>query len=145
MKQLDYEEKINEVMNILKNEKPIVLCTSNGNKVAARTVYYFLFNDCIYFVTSKAYKKCKQIEKNHNVALCIANIQIEGVATILGHPKLDENNKLLEYTQENCPEISNYTKHKNTVIIEIKINNVEMWLKGREYINYEDKTAYRIG
>jgi len=54
MKQLNYEEKIKDIENILKKEKTIVLCTSNGDKVAARTVYYFFYNDCIYFVTSNS-------------------------------------------------------------------------------------------
>jgi len=145
MKQLDFELKSKEIEKTLKRGKSIVLCTSNGNKVAARAVYYCLFNGHIYFVTSKAYNKCKQIEKNNNVALCIENIQIEGIATILGHATLEVNNKIFEYIQKNCSDIYKFTKYKNTVLIEIKINNVEMWIKGREFINYENKTAYRIG
>ena len=145
MKQLDFEVKFKEIENILKKGKSIVLCTSNGNKVAARAVFYCLFKGCIYFVTSKAYNKCKQIDKNNNVALCIENIQIEGIASILGHATLEINNKIFEYIQKYCPEIYRYTKLKNSVLVEIKINNVQMWIKGREFINFENKTAYRIG
>ena len=72
-------------------EKEIVISTANGNKVAARTVYFVFYIYCIYFVTSKSYEKYKQIEKNSNVALCFFNISMEGVAIIKGHPELEEN------------------------------------------------------
>jgi len=69
-KELDYKEKLNEIIGLLEKEKEIVISTANGNKVAARTVYFVFYNNCIYFVTSKSYEKYKQIKKNSNVALC---------------------------------------------------------------------------
>ena len=146
MKQLDFNVKYTEIKNILKKEKSIVLCTSNGSKVAARTVYFVYFKDCIYFVTSMSYKKYKQIEKNQNVALCFSNIQIVGVASILGHPNLEGNKNILEYMEKNCSEMYKYVKYKNTVLIKVSIDDIEMWEKGgREYLNIENKTANRIG
>ena len=144
-KELDYEEKLYEIKDILEKEKEIVISTANGNKVAARTVYFVYYNNSIYFVTSKSYEKFKQIEKNSNVALCSFNISIEGVAVNKGHPESKENKKVFDYCLSKCPEMKKYGKYKNTVLIEIKINKIEMWKGGREYININEKTAYRIG
>jgi len=58
---------------------------------------------------------------------------------------LEINSKIFEYIQKCFPEIYRYTKYKISVLVEIKINNVEMWIKGREFINYENEAAYRIG
>jgi len=63
----------------------------------------------------------------------------------LGHPNTEENKIIFEYIKNNHSEIYKYTKYKNTALIKIKINIVEMWLKGRELIDYENKTAKRIG
>ena len=145
MKQLDFNECYNEIKEILEKEKSIVLCTSNGDKVSARTVFFAFYKDCIYFVTSKAYSKCKQIEKNPNVALCLLNLQVEGIALFIGHPKSDENKEIYNKCLKNCPEMDHYCKYKNTVLIEININKIGMWKKGREYIDLNKKNAYRIG
>jgi len=82
MKQFDYKEKYKEVMEYLEKEKVMVLATSDGDKVAARAVWFVLYESSIYFFTLKSYSKYKQIIKNPNIALCINNIQIQGVAYI---------------------------------------------------------------
>jgi uncharacterized pyridoxamine 5'-phosphate oxidase family protein len=146
MKQLDFEEKCNEIMEGLKKENTIVLATVHGDKVAARTVYYVLYESFIYFVTSKAYSKYKQMEKNQNVALCLHNIQIEGIVKIKGHPTQKENKTITEYCIKKCTGFNHYIKYKNTVLIEVKMNKIEFWNNhGREYIDLNEKTAYRIG
>lgn len=144
-KQLEYENKYNEFIDTLKNEKYIVLATINGNKAAARTVFYIFFENSIYFVTSKAYPKCKQIMKNQNVALCLFNFQIEGIANNKGHPSLDENKNILDYISKNRPDMNRYTKTKNIVLIEIKMTKAQIWNNGgREFIDFENKTAHRL-
>lgn len=147
--QLEYETKYHEVMQYLKNKDSIVIATTNGNKVAARTVYFVLYESSIYFLTSKAYAKCKQIVKNPNVALCVDHIQIEGIAYSKGHPGLEENKLILETYLGKCPEKEHnlrYVKHKNTVFIEVAIDKISTWNKGgREYIIPGNQTAFRIG
>jgi len=145
-KQIDFDSRYNEIMDALKNDKSIVFCTSNGDKVAARTVFFALHNDCIYFMTSTAYPKYKQICKNPNVALCLQNIQIEGIANIKGHPSLEENKGIVDSFTKACPENNRYIHHKNTVLIEIKITKVQTWREGvREYIDFIEKSAYSVG
>ena len=148
-KQLHYDDKYNEIINTLENKDSIVIATSDKDKVAARTVYFIMHNSCIYFLTSKAYDKYKQITKNPNVALCSDNIQIQGIAKTIGHPELEENKVILEQFLNKCPgkeQNSRYAKHKNTVFIEIEIVKISAWINGgREYIDPIGKSAYRIG
>ena len=145
-KQLDYCEKYKEFAETLENNKSIVLATSHRDKVMARTVYYALHDSSLYFLTSSAYAKYKQIARNQNVALCLNNIQIEGVAHIKGHPSAYENKAVLEHLIKRCPENNRYVKRKNTVLVEVKIGNITMWNNNdREYINPAQKSAYRVG
>lgn len=148
-RQLQYDEKYIEIIKFLESKNAIVVATADGDKVAARTVYFILHESSIYFLTSKAYSKYKQIIKKPNVALCVDNIQIEGIAYVKGHPCLEQNKSILDCYLEKCPEKENnrrYIKHKNTVFIEVKISKIATWRDGgREYINPTEKSAYRVG
>ena len=148
-KQLQYDESYNKVIKALESKDSIVIATFNKDKIAARTVYFVLYDSCIYFITSKAYNKYKQILKNQNVALCSDYIQIEGIAEVVGHPMLEESKVILEYFLEKYPKNENnkrYVKHKNTVFIKVKISKISAWINGcREYIDPIEKSAYRIG
>ncbi|QQO10547.1 pyridoxamine 5'-phosphate oxidase family protein [Breznakiella homolactica] len=145
MKQLDFKEKYREVMENLEKEPFIVLATLDGDKAAARTVFFFMYNSSIYFITSKPYSKYKQIAKNPNVALCINNIQIQGTAHIQGHPSLKENKLVLDFLlQKPDNAVNRYVKYKSSVLIEVKIDKIQTWTKGgREYIDIHKKEAYR--
>lgn len=147
MKDLDFKEKYNEVMERLKNNDTIVLATSKKDVVSARSVWYVLYESSIYFFTAPAYAKIKQIEKNPNVALCLDNIQLKGTAFIKGHPLQKENEKITAYCIEKHSGISEYNMNrKNMVLVEVKIHRIEMWVKhGREYLDITEKKAYRIG
>ena len=147
MKNLDFDVVKEDVFHTLKNNLSIVLATSCNNRVTAREVYFASNGFTIYFVTSKAYEKYKQIEKNSNVALCINNIQMEGVASIKGHPNQPENKDALNICiNKNKEAFERYVKHKNTVLIEILVRRVEIWKNnGREYLDIEKSEAYRIG
>jgi len=145
MKELDFEKKYNEVLKRLENEKTIVLATSHKDKVTARSVWFILYKSSIYFITSKAYTKYKQIEKNPNIALCLDNIQIEGIGNIKGHSSLKENELIRDYCEKKHTGITHFMKYKNSVFVEVKINKITIWNKGREYIDLAEKKAYRVG
>jgi general stress protein 26 len=147
MKSLDYEVLKQNVISALENSNSIVLATSSNNRVTAREVYFASNDFRIFFITSKAYDKCKQIEKNNNVALCLGNIQMEGIATIKGHPNLakniNEKNICLNKSRE---EFEPYFKYKNTVLIEVVVSLVKLWNnRGREYLDINKHEAYRVG
>lgn len=146
MKYLEYESTRNEVIKIIEQQKTIVIATSYKERVTARTVYCISNGLTVYFLTSKAYLKYKQIEKNPRVAACFDNVQLEGVTSILGHPNLEKNLAILR----NCPSFNDefmyFAKYKNTVLIGIDIHFIEMWKDGgRECIDVDKRESYRIG
>lgn len=147
MKSLDYEILKQEVTHTLENSKSIVLATCSNNRVTAREVYFATNNFSIYFITSKAFDKYKQIEKNRNVALCLGNIQMEGIAIIKGHPNLPENEtETTICLKKSRKEFEHFIKYKNTILIEVVVTRVELWKNnGREYLNINKGEAYRVG
>ncbi|HEX2947890.1 MAG TPA: pyridoxamine 5'-phosphate oxidase family protein [Clostridia bacterium] len=147
MKSLDYEVLKQDVIKALENSNSIVLATCNNNRVTAREVYFASNDFRIFFITSKAYDKCKQIEKNNNVALCLGNIQMEGTATIKGHPNLADNiNERTVCLNKSKENFEQYFKYKNIVLIEVVVSNVKLWNNGgREYLDINKHRAYRIG
>ncbi len=126
MKSLDFDEEKIRIETLISSRNNIVLATSDKNRVTARTVYCVSDGLKIYFLTSKAYLKFKQIEKNPNVALCFDNVQIEGTAAILGHPSDKSNSAVMEKAARHKPFMS-FVKYKNTVLIEVTISSVELW------------------
>ena len=146
MKSLDYMEIKEKIIQLLKEQKNIVLATCENGKVTARTVYCASNELKIYFLTSKAYTKYKQIIKNPFVAMCFNNVQLQGRAMILGHPSSDENKEILEECGHLEKELMYWAKYKNTVLIEVDINEVQCWNNnGREYMDVLNKKSYRIG
>lgn len=85
-----------EIYEFLKSKKHIVLATSFNNRVTARTISYVIINDKIIFQTDSTFIKSEQIRLNNKVALCIDNIQIEGIAEITGNHFNECNRDFLE-------------------------------------------------
>ena len=61
MKEIDFKELSNEIIDLLHNISEITVATCNSNKVTARTVYCMCDNLNLYFITSSAYTKYKQL------------------------------------------------------------------------------------
>jgi hypothetical protein len=91
-KELDYEREKDRVLRFLEGKHAITLATSLEDRVTARTVSFANDGLAILFMSWAHHSKCVQIRGNPCVALCRHNVQIEGVAEILGSP-LDERNK----------------------------------------------------
>ena len=130
MKALEYETIASQIEDWLREKSQVVLATTDGKRVSARTVYYFSERLKVYFVTSKAYNKYEQIQKNPYVALCMNNIQIEGIAVEKGHPLSEENKEIIGLVDEQSA-IYSFFKYRNTVLFEVAISNVEMWIDGQ--------------
>ncbi len=125
-----------ECFDILDNNKHIVLATSYNNLVTARTISYVMINEKLYFQTLKTYEKVNQINHNNRVALCIDNLQIEGLAKIVGHP-FDNNNLFLElYKEKHNSAYKKYSSLADEVVIEIIINKISRW-------NYIDNVGHK--
>lgn len=151
MKEIDFKILQNEITGLLDNTNECILATSWNNRVTARTIYYVCNGLDIYFLTSRAYTKCKQIAKNSNIALCKGNMQIEGIAEIKGHPLLEENKMIVDIlNKKNSEYIKKYSHYKNTELIVIRPKLITLCKRaGRrlyyEYLDIDKNTAYTKG
>lgn len=150
MKELDYTDLYREVIHELKAHKEIVLATCVNNKVTARVVNCMYHQDSLYFITSRAYNKYKQIKKNNNVALSINNIQIEGRAEDLSHPLNDENSDIKSLYEQDASffeYFTRYSRYKNSVLIKIRLEliTLNMGNGGYKYLNLKTQKACSKG
>lgn len=66
--------------------RKMVLSTSENNRVSSRMMSVVQIDGTFYFQTDITFKKYHQIISNPNAALCIDNIQIEGICKEIGQP-----------------------------------------------------------
>lgn len=66
--------------------KQMVLSTSRQDHVTSRMMSIVQKEGVFYFQTDREMRKYRQLESNPRVALCIENIQIEGVCREIGAP-----------------------------------------------------------
>ncbi len=123
---LNYNVMKEEVFNQLGSHKIMVLATSSEDRVTARNMSCIIMDQKIYFQTDKLFLKTQQILKNQNVALCTDNIQMEGIAKIIGHsddaPEFCETYKKYFRTSYEA-----YTHLRNQVIIEVEPVFITLW------------------
>lgn len=92
--------KLDQIFEQIGDHAKIVLATSNSNnRVSARNMCFIILNKKLYFQTDNTFRKYYDLKENNQVALCINNIQIEGICEELGHPldNVDFINKFKEY------------------------------------------------
>ena len=104
----------------------------------------------VYCQTDSSYTKYKQIAENPNVALCAGNVQLEGTASILGHPFADENKRFAElFKEKHLGSFNAYSHLENEVVIGIEPTRVVLWkydVNGasyRDFLELADGQAYR--
>lgn len=83
---MNYEKAYMEFWEDFGDSKKMVLSTSLNDIVTSRMMSIVAINEKIYFQTDNTFRKYEQLKGNHNVALCIDNIQIEGKCMDIGHP-----------------------------------------------------------
>ena len=111
--ELSYEDLRYVMLNELKQHERMVLSTSEGEFVTSRTVRCISYGLTIYILTNQNSRKYKQILANPNVALADGNLQIEGVASLKGHPLKDDNATFIEFLQKELPEVYEYWSHRH--------------------------------
>ena len=113
----------------------MVLSTSENDRVSSRMMSIVQINGMFWFQTDKKLKKYHQLSINQNVALCIDNIQIEGICEEIGHPL--DNPVFCSVFQE-CfkGSFDAYTSLKNERLFVVKPVYIERWIykNGSPYI-----------
>jgi general stress protein 26 len=147
--ELDYDQKMEDVIQSLKGDKVIVLATSSDNRVTARTVSYVNDGLDICFLSWEHHTKCVQIRDNPRVALCKHNMQIEGTAEILGNALDPKNSKYADIFKKRLPqEFQIFSSQDGMVIVKVAptrvttMVNLNDWLY-LETLDIENGKAYR--
>lgn len=132
--------------------RKMVLSTSENDIVSSRMMSVVLIDGIFYFQTDITFKKYRQLSSNRNVALCIDNIQIEGICEEIGHPLNNASfcDRFLECFKGSYDA---YTSLKNERLFAVRPTYIERWIykEGVPYIEIFDikaqsyKTSKYIG
>ena len=125
-----YNQKINEIFNQLQDHGKLILATTDNNKVSARNMSFIIYKQCFYFQTDIAFRKYKDIQTNNHVALCIDNIQIEGLCKELCHPSEHEMFKTL-FQKYSSSSFEAYTFLPSERLFVIEPTFIQRW----NYVN----------
>ena len=129
-----FSEKAKELYHQLEKTKHMVVSTSWQDKVTSRTLSTIYKDGKLYFQTDRDFITTKQLKENTNIALCSNNIQITGVAKIIGTTL--ENKELAKlYKEKHESSYESYSSLPTTVMMEVTIDTVTMWV-------YRDKMPY---
>lgn len=132
--------------------RKMVLSTSENDIVSSRMMSVVLIDGMFYFQTDITFKKYRQLSSNRNVALCIDNIQIEGICEEIGHP-LDNAPFCGRFQECFKGSYDAYTSLKNERLFAVRPTYIERWIykEGAPYIEIFDikaesyKTSKYIG
>jgi uncharacterized pyridoxamine 5'-phosphate oxidase family protein len=136
--ELEYDIEIDKIYNYIGESKIMALATSSQNHPTVRLVSCIIYGNKILFQTGADLIKYSQIGENNNVALCIDNIQIEGIANIIGKTNDKENHEIMEKYKryyKNSYEI--YSHCEKVRLIEVVPLKIIKW-------DYENSKPYRI-
>ncbi|WP_099468651.1 pyridoxamine 5'-phosphate oxidase family protein [Konateibacter massiliensis] len=122
-----FKEKFQAFLEEFGKGRKMVLSTSENDKVTSRMMSVVQLDGIFYFQTDKMLRKYKQILNNPNVALCIDNIQIEGVCKELGHP-LDNSNFCNSFKECFQGSYNAYTSLDNERLFMVTPTYIERWV-----------------
>ena len=117
-----------EIITALEKAKTLILATCADHRVTIRPMSHVNDGLNVYFQTGRDYLKMQQIRINPNVALCVGDYEIEGVATVVGHPMDEANRFFAEKMQEKHPgAFARYASLAEEVVVKVKITLVRVW------------------
>ena len=123
----DFNEQYNAFLNEFGKGRKMVLSTSLNDKVTSRMMSVIQQSGIFFFQTDKHFRKYDQLIKNKNVALCIDNIQIEGICKELGHP-LENPDFCSLYKECFASSFERYSSLSNEVLFAVTPLHMERWL-----------------
>lgn len=126
----NYKIKMNEIYAQIGACAKMVLATSYQDHVTARTMSFVILDGNFYFQTDIHFTKYQEMTQNKNVALCLDNIQIEGVCEEIGHP-LDNAEFCKYYKKYHLSSYEAYTGLSTTRLFRICPTYIQRW----KYVN----------
>ena len=122
-----FSEKYEAFLSDFGKARKMVLSTSENDIVSSRMMSVILIDGTLYFQTDCTFRKYRQISNNRNVALCIDNIQIEGICEELGHP-LDNADFCRQFEECFKGSFDAYTSLENERLFAVKPVFIERWV-----------------
>lgn len=122
-----FHEKYDNFLKEFGKGKTMVLSSSENNRVTSRMMSVVQANGLFYFQTDKTFRKYNQLIVNPQVALCINNIQIEGICHEIGHPTKNDVFSGL-YQEIFNSSFKRYTALENERLFVMKPTYIERWL-----------------
>jgi general stress protein 26 len=115
-----------DIVALLDTHREIVLATSTNDRVTARVVSFANNGLDIYFLSWEHNKKIQQLKDNPKVALCLKNLEIEGLAEVLGNAFEDKYNDIGDlFKSKFSPKWFDTFSHiKEMVLVKITLNNI---------------------
>lgn len=123
----DFENQYSTFLNEFGKGKKMVLSTSWNDKVTSRMMSVVQQHGIFYFQTDRHFRKYDQLMNDKNVALCIDNIQIEGISKELGHP-LDDQVFCSLYKECFTGSFERYSSLSEEVLFAVTPLFVERWI-----------------
>ncbi len=132
-----FMRRVSELFDGLGESKVMYLGTCSNGRVTSRAMSFIIYDKKLYFQTDRNFIKYEQISENPNVAVCIDNIQIEGVCRDIGAP-LDDANRLFaeKYMKYYKSSFEKYSCMKDEALMEVTPTQIKLW-------NYEDGQPYQ--
>ena len=133
-----------------------VVATSKDDHVTARRMRLLSDGLTLYGWTIRSSRKAEQIMANPNVAVVVEYIQIDGVASVKGHPTNEPEflgiiRKKLPHRYENM--VKKWSAKSDRVVVEIKPKRIALSKyadptagieRGLYVLNIEERKAYRF-
>lgn len=122
-----FREKFCEFLQEFGIGKSMVLSTSLDGRVTSRMMSVVQKDGVFYFQTDRTFRKYQQLIGNANAALCIDNIQIEGICEELGHPM--EHSDFCEVFAQCFPKsYAHYSSLSNERLFRFQPKRIECWV-----------------
>ena len=104
--EIPFEETKQRMIEEIQKHHQMYLATSMGDYVTVRRMGPVPDGLTIWFQTAVNSRKYEQLIKNSNVALAAGDdLQIEGVASLRGHPMDEKNSDFIKVFKSNRPEM----------------------------------------
>lgn len=125
---LEFSSLEEEIATTLTAANFIVLATSIDNRVTARSMSIVSIGLDVYMQSDCRFIKTAQMEGNPNVALCLGNMQIEGIAEFLGHP-MDAQNEPFRalYRDKHKGSYERYSNARDEYVFVVHPVVVTLW------------------
>jgi len=126
-----------ELIRALKTKKTLILATCADHHVTVRPMSHIHDGLDVFFQTGADSLKVRQIAANPRVALCVGTYQIEGTATVLGHPMAKENAFFAQaYRAKHRSSFELYSAYPDEVVVRVRMHRARQWryVKGKPFM-----------